>query len=43
MALHFATINEEHILQIQLLNLIDTIFFTSKLRNSGESGNKKLK
>lgn len=41
LALHFATCNEEHILQIQLLNLIDSIFFSSQLRNSTDS--KKLK
>lgn len=41
LALHFATCNEEHILQIQLLNLIDSIFFNSQLRNSNDF--KKLR
>lgn len=40
-SLHFATINNDHILQIQILNLLDTIFFQSNLRKSSE--NKKLK
>ena len=37
MSLHFATINSDHILQIQLLNLIDCIFFNSMMRNSHNS------
>jgi hypothetical protein len=41
LALHFANCNEEHILQIQLLNLIDSIFFNSQLRNSNDF--KKLR
>ena len=41
LALHFATCNQQHILQIQLLNLIDSIFFSSQLRSSQDS--KKLR
>ena len=40
-SLHFATLNNDHILQIQLLNLLDVIFFQSNLRKSSET--KKLR